>query len=140
MKKINDAGLTEKYLTAISAYTSTAIFDKSMLNEVKKALGTRYLMFISLGTFQKQESFGYDIWLGYTTKKGAEVKAFVQIWDSSVGDVALEGNAIAESRISGELTKVEGYEEHARIAAKGIVDLIMGKSDKITPVRQDDWQ
>ena len=120
MSILNKEKLVEKYQKAISSYRETAIIDHDLLQEIGEALGTRYLLFISLEEFHKSSKSQYYIGAGWHTSKTAKVDAFAQIWDCSTGDVVWEGRGAAESEGT-ELTYDEGYEKYCNIAAEGLI-------------------
>lgn len=104
MQQVNDAGLTQAYQTAISAYQTTSIVDRSVMQQISAATGKRYFLYTVLGPFEADSRVQRSA-LGSSTytQESAGVTAFAQVWDAQTGDVAWEGRA-SSSATSNEFT------------------------------------
>ena len=88
---INQAGLADAYKRMYHDYRDTGLFERSVLREVGKATGTRYLAQIKVQGFSQSAksrfgAFGFRI----LETKSASIRLFFQIWDSYDGTVAWE--------------------------------------------------
>jgi hypothetical protein len=87
------AGLTAEYKRMFEDSRLTGIFDRETLQKVARATGARYLAQLKLGGF-RQESKGRRGTLGLRMleTKSANIRLFLQIWDSQDGSVVWEGS------------------------------------------------
>ncbi|HSQ03260.1 MAG TPA: hypothetical protein VLN59_04450, partial [Burkholderiales bacterium] len=89
---INRHGLAEAYKQMYNDYRDTGLFKRDILKQVADATGVRYIAQIKLQEFQQgaKERFGA---LGFrlVETRFANVRLFLQIWDSSDGSIAWEG-------------------------------------------------
>ena len=112
MQRINDGELTEKYHKTISVYRETSILDKSMIGEIGRTVGARYLLFTTLQEFYSTQS---------SSGRTVSVGAFCQVWDSDDGNVVWEGNARAQVMVV-DFMKVASYEQITQVAAAGLIE------------------
>jgi len=89
---INRAGLSKAYKQMVDDYRYTGLFDRDALQQLAKVAGVRYLAQLKLGGF-KQVSKGRWSFLGVRLidTQLADVRLFLQIWDSKDGSIAWEG-------------------------------------------------
>jgi len=89
---INRKGLAEAYKRMYDDYRDTGLFSRDMLKQVSAATGARYIAQLKLQGFQQgaKERFGA---LGFriVETRYANVRLFLQIWDSEDGSIAWEG-------------------------------------------------
>lgn len=89
---VNRNGLAEAYKRMYDDYRDTGLFSKDMLKRVSGATGARYIAQIKLQGFHQgaKERFGA---LGFRIVEThyANVRLFLQIWDSADGSIAWEG-------------------------------------------------
>ena len=129
MNILNDSSLTKEYEDLILTYRSTAIIDKTLMQDIGQVLNIRYLLFVSLEDFSKSKETSYNFLLGWHTTKTAIVNGFAQVWDCNKGDVVWEGYGTAYSE-GGELTYEKDYEEYSMVAAKGLVYKLFNLEDE----------
>lgn len=89
---INHAGLADEYRQMFQDYRDTGIFDRDILRKIGIAVGARYLAQLKLAGFTQgsQERFSVlGIRLFQTLH--ANIRVFLQIWDSEDGTIAWEG-------------------------------------------------
>ncbi len=88
---INKAGLAEAYKNMYDDYRDTGLFKRDFLKQVGTLTGKRYVAHIKLQAFGQgaKERFGI---LGFriVETRYANVRLFVQIWDTRDGSVAWE--------------------------------------------------
>ena len=103
---VNKAGLAEVYKNMYDDYRDTGLFKRDMLKQVGALTGTRYIAHIKLQAFGQgaKERFGM---LGFriVETRFANVRLYVQIWDSRDGTVAweaLQEMLYSEERVSEE--------------------------------------
>lgn len=89
---INQAGLAAPYKQMLENYQSTGLFDRSTLGKISDAVSARYLMQLNLSSFN-QGSHGRFSLFGYRLfqTKFANIRIFIQIWDSATGAIVWEG-------------------------------------------------
>jgi len=89
---INRMGLADDYKNMYQDYHDTGIFNKKILRKVGNATGVRYIAQLKLAGYV-QDSRGRFSLLGlriFQTKQ-ANIRLFLQIWDSENGTIAWEG-------------------------------------------------
>jgi len=89
---VNRAGLADSYRSMYHDYRETAVFDGAVMRRIAQAAGARYLAQLKLAAMQ-QGSRGRWSLLGLTilNTQYANMRVFLQIWDSRDGSVAWEG-------------------------------------------------
>ena len=103
---VNRAGLANPYRHMYEHYRDTGLFPHEVLGQVGKAAGTRYLAQLKLQGFSQgsKNRFGL-LGLRLVETQYADVRVFLQIWDSLDGSIAWE--AMQELRISLDTTTDE---------------------------------
>jgi hypothetical protein len=92
LSAINTAGIADEYRQMYIDYQYTGIFKRELINSVGKVTGVRYLAQLKLSNFE-QNSKGRFSALGlrmFQTNQ-ANIRLFLQIWDSHKGTIAWEG-------------------------------------------------
>ena len=92
LSAINTAGIADEYKQMYIDYQYTGIFNREFINSVGKVTGVRYLAQLKLSNFE-QNSKGRFSALGlrmFQTNQ-ANIRLFLQIWDSHKGTIAWEG-------------------------------------------------
>ncbi|MHB8347670.1 MAG: hypothetical protein ACYDHM_10905 [Acidiferrobacterales bacterium] len=92
LSDINRAGLAAQYKKMYQDYQDTGIFDRCTLQKIGRAIGTRYLAQLKLAGFRQgsNERFG-TLGLRIFQTLYANIRLFLQIWDSKNGTIAWEG-------------------------------------------------
>lgn len=92
LSDINRAGLAIEYKEMYQDYQDTGIFDRNTLRKVGKVVGARYLAQLKLAGFSQgsNERFG-ALGLRMLQTLQANIRVFLQIWDSKDGTIAWEG-------------------------------------------------
>lgn len=90
---INRAGLAETYRKMFDDYRETGIFAHDSLQKVGQAVGARYFAQLKLAgfsqdTFERFSLFGFRLF----QTLHANIRLYLQIWDSDAGVIAWEGN------------------------------------------------
>jgi hypothetical protein len=89
---INIANITEDYKRMYVDYRDTGVFKRDLLMNVAKATGTRYLAQLKLSEFSQNSKQRLSIFgLRLLQTKEANIRLFLQIWDSADGTIAWEG-------------------------------------------------
>ena len=103
---VNRAQLADEYRHMYEHYRDTGLFPDEVLRRVGEAAGARYLVQLKLQGFSQgaKTRFGL-LGLRLVETQYADVRLFVQIWDSRDGSIAWE--AMEELRISLDTTREE---------------------------------
>lgn len=92
LSAINKAGLADNYKAMYVDYGDTGIFRQDILKKVGKATGVRYLAQLQLSDFTQQSRGRFSAFgLRLVQTKEANIRVFLQIWDSVDGSIAWEG-------------------------------------------------
>lgn len=133
MQRLNDANLVEDYQQAISAYASTSIVPRRLIQAMSKATGTKYFLYVSLNSPVNASRQRMSAWGGGTatdTKIG--VSASGQVWDAN-GDVVWEGIGASEVSASTDAFQVISEEDrslegHSTRAANALFKAAIGET------------
>ncbi len=92
LSDINRAGLANEYKHMYRDYQDTGIFDRHTLRKIGQVVGARYLAQLKLAGFSQgsNERFG-ALGLRLLQTLHANIRLFLQIWDSKDGTIAWEG-------------------------------------------------
>ena len=92
LSAINQAGLADEYKQMYIDYSDTGIFRLPSLKKVGYVAGVRYLAQLKLSGFDQgsRGRFGLLGWRMVQTKQ-ANIRLFLQIWDSENGAIVWEG-------------------------------------------------
>lgn len=92
LSAINKAGLLDEYMQMYENYEQTGIFDYSSLKKISVVTGTRYIAQLNLSGFDQGEKGRFGIF-GFRVleTKRANLRVFLQIWDTQEGMIAWEG-------------------------------------------------
>lgn len=89
---VNRAGLLDNYKAMYEDYEDTGIFQQSSLQQLSKITGARYLAQLKLAGFSQGSSQRLGVFgLRLLETKRANLRIFLQIWDSKEGIIAWEG-------------------------------------------------
>jgi hypothetical protein len=92
LSAVNRAGLTDAYKRMYQDYRDTGLFDPALLQQVGEAVGVRYAAQIKVAGFRQvtKDRFGvFGLNVLYT--QTANIRVFLQIWDTRTGAIAWEG-------------------------------------------------
>lgn len=103
---VNRVGLADDYRHMYEHYRDTGLFPNNVLSQIGRAAGARYLAQLKLQGFSQgsKNRFGL-LGLRLVETQYADVRVFLQIWDSRDGSIAWE--AMQELRISLDTTSDE---------------------------------
>jgi hypothetical protein len=89
---VNRAGLADAYRRMYQDYRDTGVFDVAVLRQVAQSAGVRYLAQLKLANMH-QGARGRFSFLGLSVLQThfANLRVFLQIWDSRDGSIAWEG-------------------------------------------------
>lgn len=93
LNRINHADLSNEYRQMRVAYRESGLFPKSLLQRIGEAIDTRYVVQLKLAGFDQNfdtrlSAFGLRL-LG---TKYANMRLFMQIWDTETATIAWEGS------------------------------------------------
>lgn len=92
LSAINKAGLLNEYMQMYENYQQTGIFDHASLQKISAVTGTRYIAQLNLSGFDQGEKSRFGIFgLRILETKRANLRIFLQIWDTQEGAIAWEG-------------------------------------------------
>lgn len=92
LSAVNRAGLTDAYKRMYQDYRDTGLFDPALLRQVGEAAGARYAAQLKVAGFRQltKDRFGvFGLNVLYT--QAANIRIFLQIWDTHTGAIAWEG-------------------------------------------------
>lgn len=127
LSAVNSEGLNIEYRQMYQDYMETSVLDGLVLRKVADASNVRYLAILSLAGF-RQETRGRFSLLGlrlFDTKQ-ANMRLFLQIWDSHNGSVAWEGGQELNLAYDSSREKPVTFHEVAKIAAKHLYSRLPG--------------
>src|SRR5436190_10286614 len=89
---VNRAGLANSYRSMYADYRDSAVFDATLIKQVAKAAGVRYLAQLKLSSVEQGARGRFGIFgLSILNTQYARVRVFLQIWDGSDGSIVWEG-------------------------------------------------
>ena len=92
LSAINKAGLLDEYMQMYENYEKTGIFDYHSLQKISAVTGTRYIAQLNLSGFNQGEKGRFGLMgLRLLETKRANLRVFLQIWDTQEGMIAWEG-------------------------------------------------
>lgn len=92
LNAINKAGLSDDYKRMYDEYRDTGLFKRDMLERIGELTGARYAAQLKLQGFSQtaKERFG-AFGLRIVETRSANVRLYLQIWDTRDGTIAWEG-------------------------------------------------
>lgn len=92
LSAINQADLADEYKQMYIDYRDTGIFKQQLLKKVGRITGVRYLAQLKLSSFSQHSKGRFGLFgLRLIQTKEANIRLFLQIWDSETGAIAWEG-------------------------------------------------
>ncbi len=92
LSAVNAAELDQEYKQMYRDYLETGILDGSLLKRIGEIGQVRYLAQLNLASFEQQARSRFSLFgLRFVDTKQANMRVFLQIWDSQTGAVAWEG-------------------------------------------------
>jgi hypothetical protein len=89
---VNRAGLAEAYRSMYHDYRDTAVLDGKVMARIAHAAGVRYLAQLKLSTMQQGARGRFSLLgLSLLQTQYANMRVFLQVWDSEDGTIAWEG-------------------------------------------------
>jgi hypothetical protein len=127
LSEVNAADLDQQYKRMYRDYLETGILEGSVLKRVGEISGARYLVQLSLAEFQ-QQSRGRFSFLGLRMidTKQANMRVFVQLWDSTTGGVAWEGSGELNYAYESAAENPAPFLEAASLAARRLYEELPG--------------
>jgi hypothetical protein len=103
---VNKSGIADSYKRMYEEYRDTGLFSSDALRRVGAATGSRYVAQLKLQSFNQSSKNRLGVFgLRLIDTQYADVRLFLQIWDSRDGSIAWE--AMQELRIARESTTEE---------------------------------
>lgn len=92
LSAINKADLSDHYKNMYVDYRATGIFKRETLQKISEVTGMRYIVQLNLAHFKQGSKLRWSL-LGLTISQTnqANLRVFMQIWDSSTGAIVWEG-------------------------------------------------
>ncbi|MBL8201267.1 MAG: hypothetical protein JNK40_09880 [Chromatiales bacterium] len=92
LSAVNAAELDQEYKQMFRDYLETGILDGALLKRIGEIGQVRYLAQLNLASFEQVSRGRFSlIGLRFVDTKQANIRVFLQIWDSQTGSVAWEG-------------------------------------------------
>lgn len=119
---VNRAGLAEAYRRMYHDYRDTGVFDAGVLRQVAQAAGVRYLVQLKLANMEQGARGRFSLLgLSLLNTQYANMRVFLQVWDSRDGSIAWEGiDEVSMAYDTGQERRVT----FRRIAERAAKDLI----------------
>jgi hypothetical protein len=93
LSAVNRAGLTETYKRMYQDYRDSGVFDPGALRQVGEAVGVRYLAQLKMPGFRQDAKGRFGLFgLSIMQTQSANIRLFLQIWDSEDGSIVWEGS------------------------------------------------
>ncbi len=88
---INRSNFSDEYRSMYEEYRNTGIMKKDILSKLGAELNSRYLLQLNLANFKQETNNRFGV-LGFrlVDTKLANIRLFVQIWDTQTGNIAFE--------------------------------------------------
>ena len=92
LSAVNAAELDQEYKQMFRDYLETGILDGALLKRIGEIGQVRYLAQLNLASFEQLSRSRFSlIGLRFVDTKQANIRVFLQVWDSQTGSVAWEG-------------------------------------------------
>lgn len=119
---VNRAGLADAYRRMYHDYRDTGVFDAAVLRQVAQAAGVRYLVQLKLANMEQGARGRFSLLgLSLLNTQYANMRVFLQVWDSRDGSIAWEGiDEVSMAYDTGQERRVT----FRRIAERAAKDLI----------------
>jgi hypothetical protein len=89
---VNRAGIAKEYRAMYADYRDSALLDSTVIRQVAKAAGVRYLAQLKLASVGQGARGRFGLFgLSILNTQYAQVRVFLQIWDATDGSVVWEG-------------------------------------------------
>ena len=122
---INKENYSKQYAAMYEGYRSTGIFDKSTLKRIGELTNNRYVCQLKLSHFKSEAQGRWGILgLAISDTEKANLRLFVQIWDSRLGVIVWE--AAQEITYAHDTTSEDAvtFEKMIHFAAKDIAKVL----------------
>ena len=129
MEVLNEADLVDQYQQAITAYASTSIISRSLVQLMSDALQADYFLYVQLQPPVRTSTAYYNAFSGSAIRENIGVTAIGQVWNKS-GDVVWEGAGTSEvSSDSANLTYIAEEDKdltaHSQRAAQALFNALI---------------
>jgi len=119
LTRINRAGLTAEYATAIRDYQQTSVLTRATIDSMSRQVGARYLLYIR-AAYEEGRSLSGNFLTGYSSRRDQNLLLHLHVWDGRAGDVVWE--AVASGKVSaGELETSRGVDEILTASVRELV-------------------
>jgi hypothetical protein len=97
LARINRAGLTAQYATAIRDYQQTSVLNRATIDTMSREAGARYLLY-TRAAYDEGRSVSGNFLTGYSSRRDQDLQLHLHVWDGRRGDVVWE--ALATGKVS----------------------------------------
>jgi len=92
LSAVNRAGMTEDYKRMYQGYRDSGVFEPAQLRQIGEITGTRYAAQLKMAGFRQDSKGRFGVFgLSLVQTQSANIRLFLQIWDTHSGTVAWEG-------------------------------------------------
>jgi hypothetical protein len=92
LSAVNQAGMADEYKQMYVDYSDTGIFKQESLRRVGQTTGVQYLAQLKLSSFNQNSKSRFNfLGLRLFQTKEANIRLFLQIWNSKMGSIVWEG-------------------------------------------------
>lgn len=129
LSAVNAADLDQQYKRMYRDYLETGILEGSVLKRVGEVGGVRYLAQMSLAEFQQQSRSRFSLLgLRMLDTKQANLRVFIQVWDSETGGVAWEGSGELNYAYDSAAENPAPFVQAATLAARRMYEELAGSA------------
>jgi hypothetical protein len=92
LSAVNRAGMTEAYKRMYQDSRDSGVFEPALLRQIGEITGTRYAVQLKMAGFRQDNKGRFGVFgLSVVQTQTANIRLFLQIWDTHSGTVAWEG-------------------------------------------------
>ncbi len=93
LSSMNRVGLADDYNRLLATYRGAELLDRTLLTQVSKATGVRYVAQLKMALFQQETQGRLGVFgLRLIETKKANLRLTLQVWNSEDGSIAWEGS------------------------------------------------
>lgn len=129
---INRSGLSERYREMYEVFDATGMLPRETLGSIASATGARYVGLLSMAEFGQSSRGRFSLFgMRLVDTRSANIRLFFQVWDSTDGSVAWEGNDEISMAYDSAFERPVTFEEVAVQASRSIVAGLPGGPDSV---------
>ncbi|MDP7041114.1 MAG: hypothetical protein QGF91_00525, partial [Gammaproteobacteria bacterium] len=141
LSAVNESGLAKEYKQMYRDYLETGILEQKVLQDIGNASGVRYLAQLSLAGFDQggNKRFGF-LGLRLVDTQKANMRVFMQIWDSETGRVAWEGAEEVNYAFDSSSEMPVTFKTIAEMTAREMFAVLPGADPELILASDDEYE